>query len=564
MEKNLSTLEKNLSKIIPYNPDLAEKIRKHNFADEVRLQLINSESGDVNLIYNGVALHDLKNPQQEAFSIFKQNTNSSSISLILGFGLGYLFKRAVISSKGKIIIYEPNLDILRFTLEVADFSQDMDFKRVYFANTKEELIKALNAAYEYKSSINLYALTSGLMLYKNELEELKAFLPDIIANMELNFQTLFKNSYLWASQGVQNIPHFLKNYSIDSLRGRFENKPAVIVSSGPSLDKSIEVLKANRDKYLIFCVANAYKTLVKHDIKPDFLVFVEANEITNQVKYLDTSGLNFIVHSVANNFIYKLDALRKFVFYCNNDLMTRWLSDITGLSAKDYENKGTVSYCAMNSAYVMGCNPIILVGQDLAYTDNKCYSSESSFGALKCTHDNNTNKFRLEVDNIQEFIKYYVNEKYCIKGRALLDQGYSDLNPDETYLIHSDGKLFTLKEFIEMKLDELNQSITFVKGQNGQMMPSDSNYAGFVQYFEEFAYEKRLHSPELELYNASVGGAQINGFENLSLEDEAKNLSPINFNLDFILVDAISKFSDPVKNHSGLIISRLKELVADI
>lgn len=168
------------------------------------------------------------------------------------------------------------------------------------------------------------------------------------------------------------------------------------------------------------------------------------------------------------------------------------------------------------------------------------------------------------MDNIQEFIKYYVNEKYCIKGRALLDQGYSDLNPDETYLIHSDGKLFTLKEFIEMKLDELNQSITFVKGQNGQMMPSDSNYAGFVQYFEEFAYEKRLHSPELELYNASVGGAQINGFENLSLEDEAKNLSPINFNLDFILVDAISKFSDPVKNHSGLIISRLKELVADI
>ena len=68
--------------------------------------------------------------------------------------------------------------------------------------------------------------------------------------------------------------------------------------------------------------------------------------------------------------------------YSHNDLFSRWLANIADFSIEDYIIKGSGSYCALFSAYMAGCNPIIFAGQDLAYSDGKCYSSDSAFSAL--------------------------------------------------------------------------------------------------------------------------------------------------------------------------------------
>ena len=54
-------------------------------------------------------------------------------------------------------------------------------------------------------------------------------------------------------------------------------------------------------------------------------------------------------------------------------------SEICGENIEEYWSKGTVSYNALNSARILGCSKIILVGQDLAYIEGQCYSKNSAY-----------------------------------------------------------------------------------------------------------------------------------------------------------------------------------------
>jgi hypothetical protein len=59
------------------------------------------------------------------------------------------------------------------------------------------------------------------------------------------------------------------------LKDYYKGKPAVIISAGPSLNKNIDLVEKNRDKFVVFCVSTALKAAVKHNIIPDFVCFIE-------------------------------------------------------------------------------------------------------------------------------------------------------------------------------------------------------------------------------------------------------------------------------------------------
>ena len=54
----------------------------------------------------------------------------------------------------------------------------------------------------------------------------------------------------------------------------------------------------------------------------------------------------------------------------------------------------------------------------------------------------------------------------------------------------------------------------FVKGITGEMLPTESVYAAFVAPLEEFTAKFN----DRKYINTSLVGAQLNGFENMSLE----------------------------------------------
>ncbi|MDD3013270.1 MAG: DUF115 domain-containing protein [Candidatus Gastranaerophilales bacterium] len=533
----MSLLENNISGIRKYNPKLANKICIHEFSKNVSFELVNTKSADVNLIYNGISVHDEESPQNEAINVLNQinNITDDSITILMGLGLGYLFKRAYLNNKNKIIIFEPNLDILKFTLEVVDFSAELADERIFITNTRTELVKFLESVHSFKASVNLYSLPSSNKLYPQEIETLKNELPAIISHIEGNYVCLFNKSYPWATEGMKNLPDLIDSHNIDSLRNKFKSKPAIVVSSGPSLDKNIEYLKKYRDKIIIFCVANAYKTLIKHNIKPDFINFIEVLDNSAVIKDMDLSNTYQIVQTIANNKVLKLNVKKRFVFYCHNDIVSRWISSITGFSVCDYENKGTVSYSSMYSAYMLGCSPIVLIGQDLAYVNGECYSSDSAFGkAYKCVKDENNGNYKLIIEDTQKFTDYCDPVRKTLSKREL--------------------------ENLAQKIADF--PIAFVKGQNGDMIPTNPNYASFIRFFEEFAYDNCDSS--LELINSSTGGAEISGYKNMRLNEVLENLPILETTVEKIIEDSLSEYINPAKENLTKIQENLNQLIEDI
>ncbi len=536
----MSVFENNISQIRKYNPILADKIINHIFDENVTFEFAEAESGDTNLLYKGILVHDSSDPQKEAMNIFNQlkDTSESSVTILIGLGLGYLFKRLTLSSKGNIIIYEPNLDFLRFTLEVVDFSQEFASKKVFVANSKTELIKFLDGVYSYQAVLNLAGLGSCHTLYSEFVKDLQLETEKIKNHLESNYLCLFEKSYEWVKEGVKNLPILKQSNNVDVLKNTFRDIPAVVVSSGPSLDETVQTLAKYKDNVIIFAVGNSYKTLAKYGIKPDFINFIEVYDNTNQLKGLDISDINLIAQPIANNNVFKLNWKNKYVFYSNNDIFAKWLAGIADFSIAGYENKGNVSYCAMYSAYMMGCNPIINLGLDLAFTDGKCYSSNSPYSGLKLLKgkkEKNGGKYYVKIEDKEEFLKHYRSDNSALSDEALLTR----------------------------KRQELMNGLTFVKGQDGGLIPSNINYESFIKFFEQFAYDKS-NNTDLKIYNASPGGANINGFDNINPEEKFASMFKINLDIA-AMTDKISGIaSNPVKDSYDEIKCNIKLMIEDI
>ena len=63
---------------------------------------------------------------------------------------------------------------------------------------------------------------------------------------------------------------FHKNFEIDN------NKTALVIGAGPSLEESIKFLKENNDNIFIISTDTSYPTLLKHKIIPQVVVSIDA------------------------------------------------------------------------------------------------------------------------------------------------------------------------------------------------------------------------------------------------------------------------------------------------
>ena len=583
MEKTI--LEKNLEQISRYNEKLAKKIAELNQLEH-SFELLEAKSGDVNLSYNGILLHDDIDPQEEAYNIFcnLSDNNKSSINVLFGLGIGYIFKSFAQRSKGKIILLEPNLDILRIALEIIDFSEDLSKDSIIIVDSTGDLEKYIEKLYFADANINLIShkaegfkshfLSSYANLNPEILAELRVKIEFIKGLYESNYNNLFKNCLDWTIAGIENIPEVLNHNEVEALRNKFFGKPAVIISAGPSLDKNIDILKEYQDKAVMFCVGTALKTANRHGIKPDFLTIVEHNNCTGQVSGVDTSDMNMILMPFTHEKFHKIPTKRKFNFYPKNDFTAIWLAKHLEISLDDYYNKGTVSMCALFSAVILGCNPIILIGQDLAYSDGRCYSKESAYHDLKCIKNESTGKFEISVDNYENYIQAVQpnfqaesnNPKEIAEIKYWTDHLKSKFTEEELVNFEAKSKTDQLielnhalgKMIVETKLANLLENLYFVKGQNGEMLPTEAGYAIFISYFEQVAREL---GNKVKFINSTENGAFLEGFEYIPLKSALDNHAQNSFDVESIIFESVKSGRNLLKVKGKTILNEIDKTI---
>lgn len=492
------TLDKNLECIEKYNPKLAQVIANLPYLTN-NIQLIETNLKEPNLTFNGKPLHSQNGAEMEAQNVFAQTKNSPlSMHIIFGIGLGHLFKEFCTRSKGVVLLFEPNLEILRVTLELVDFTKELSQKNVLVVSDIQSFKEAFRIKYMYNAQTTFTYLGAYKDIYADKMTDFLKQIEMIIGGCIAEYTTLKQQADRSISMVLENLPFTLEEIPLFEFKDIYKRKTALIVSAGPSLDLNIETIKKNRDKVVIFCVGTAFKALMSKGITPDFVNMIEINDCSSQVKGFDLSNINFILEPYTNTSIHALKTAKKILFPTVSSHANDYWAKLTGIDISKYVAKGTVSYAALFSAKVMGCSKMILVGQDLAYVNNKCYSDGAAYSQLAYEINPETNKPEFKIKDHDKYIESLLPEENVL--------------PKDVY-----------EGFSDYKIKNLTDTLYYVKGINGEMLPTQGGYATFIEHFNEFA----RFNPDLDLINSSMIGAQIDRFKNIPLAEALEGESVV-------------------------------------
>ena len=484
----------NIESLKVKNPNLAQKILLHCFNEAP--QLI-QKNNFYNISYKNKLLHNEINPLQEAIEIFNNAENTPvTIHIIYGLGLGYLFQYSANNSKGTVILYEPDLNILKLAFTLVDFSKDILKDNVYITNNQEDLEQIIYTKSNTKNTPLLLSTSGCRDLNEADFNNFTILLQRTIGRFNLDLQYTKERFFNLTKSLIYNIPTLINETPLTAIRNLYNGKTAVVVSAGPTLDRNIETLKKYRNRFILITVGAAAKTLITNNLEPDFLCSIENYDSSKQLQGLDFSNVYLVTEPYSNATIRSLNFKHTFSHVSKNMPVNFIWQQLTDINIDEYASKGTVSYTALNTARILGCTKIILVGQDLAYIEGQCYSKDSAYKDLKCELNKSTNKYEIVAENFENYMNALSN--------------LTDIN------LRKDAAIRRLKS--------LNDSLYYVKGINGAMIPTESVYAAFIQPLTEFTQK---YSENIEYINTSLVGAQIDGFTNMSLEDAIKNNNEI-------------------------------------
>lgn len=321
----------------------------------------------------------------EANGWFKTIDNDHvGVLYVYGIGLGYYYEAAVewlhADYKRVLVFLEDDLAVLRKFLETEraeNLLQDAQVHIVY--------IKDASAIKEGLSSIfwNVAlakAQTSALQFYQRSKAEMYNLLSHEIAySSELKKSTVeeyldcgtayFMNCY-------RNIHYLAEDYMGSHLYGKFEKIPAIICGAGPSLEKNMHLLKQLKDRALIFAGGSAINILNGASIQPHLCAAIDPNEAQNvRLSNAQTYEVPFFYrHRLGHSAFKTIHGPRLFLTGSGGYDIAQYFEAKLNIESDDLdEGRNVINFC-MEIAKRLGCDPIIFVGTDLAFTDCKTYS----------------------------------------------------------------------------------------------------------------------------------------------------------------------------------------------
>lgn len=236
-----------------------------------------------------------------------------------------------------------------------------------------------------------------LITITNEIESFRK--QKIIDNNTIN-----KFSEKWFKLFISNFKYTLGSTIINDLKDIMKDKPAIIVSAGPSLEKNISLLKECKDNFIIISGGRTLKSLSNIGVKPDFIGVIDSGEVSYDLTkdYINTDTPLLFTNTTHE----KILANHKGKKIYNGATMD-FIGYATGKQVEGMSTGGSIAHTCTEFAAYLGCNPIIFIGQDLAYTNDKLHANIA---------ENNDKYKKLEKINIKNSI--FVDDIYGNKVRT--------------------------------------------------------------------------------------------------------------------------------------------------
>ena len=179
---------------------------------------------------------------------------------------------------------------------------------------------------------------------------------------------------------VKNLRRLPTSFYVNEMKGAFSGIPAIICGAGPSLASSFEELKKNEGRALIFAGGSAIAALAKQGISPHFALAIDPNaDELERLKSCNIQAPLLFTLRLLSDALVLAKGPTGYVRSAFASASELWLHEAMGLEGaligEDLPlEASSVTLFAVAVAVHFGCNPIILDGVDLAYTEGKRYA----------------------------------------------------------------------------------------------------------------------------------------------------------------------------------------------
>lgn len=335
--------------------------------------------------------------------LWGKSLNQSSFNMLFVYGIGlgyyYAYMKTWLEStpRGFLFFLEDDLEIIRAFLETelaTVFLNDPRVRLFYFDPESED----------DRNTFNLLGMLA--VLEKREKTALKAYreyksklFAEFSGKLDYYCQSIADvvNEYIQFSLGFQK--NFFENvfelpgaYSASKIFESFKNVPAIICGAGPSLAKNIDLLKQLTDKALIIAGGTSINALNAKSFNPHFGAGIDPNpfQYTRLIANQAFETPFFYRSRILNSALKTVHGDHLYVSGTGGHFVSEWFEKKLGIENYSLEEGHNVVNMSVSLAKALGCNPIILVGVDLAYTDNENYSPGIQAHAI---HDRKSNFF---------------------------------------------------------------------------------------------------------------------------------------------------------------------------
>ena len=375
-----------------------QMLQKHNPVFFVNLQLfadfLNQKVRKQDVIYQKNRLYFSyeqnyyqlygRNPKEEAERLCKK-IDFHKENLIVVFGLGniellqYLYKKT--DPGTKITVFEPNLDVLVYCLKNYNLSDYISSPKFGFLFGNDEMLTRQIITYFTGSWENLVQNLQVVSLpnyyvYQEFQQRIMHIISEKIQHVLLTLGNSLDDMLDGLDNHYKNIDASINANSYEEFSQKFKGYPAIIVASGPSLDKNISELTKAIGKALIISCDASYTTCIKNGVKPDAIACIERGVATYNAFFKDRTfhdGLVLVGPSLLWPELHEKFPGKQLLFAKNYVGLEGWW-DQHFENSKFIDMGHSCATAAFAFAREAGCDPIILIGQDLAFTDDKRHS----------------------------------------------------------------------------------------------------------------------------------------------------------------------------------------------
>jgi len=460
-----------------------------SMVDTSGLSLCPAANGEQNLLDSRQKpkqyLHSRKNPSKEAKEWSQEIIAANpSFLVIFGIGLGWHWKALLPwlqkRPSRRLIVLEDDLAVISYFLQsplAAAFFSDPQSTLLYI-NGEEEKKQAFQIlSWNSYKELSACIASPAYRRYRNDLFD---HLFTELTTKEIDTASVLDEFFTFGEDHLHNFGRnaFLwkKSKNASSLFGAFKGMPAIVVGAGPSLDHEIDLLKTASSNALILSGGSSIGALLQSGVIPHFAATVDPNPA--QYLRLRQSQAFCLPTFYRSRALYEgLMNQKGPLFYLRGGdgyPIVEWFEEQLGIDGPILDGGNSVSNMILEIAHALGCDPIIMVGYDLAYSGGNLYSkhiTESLSAKESAKFSGSTRgelitgkglegsvltevKWMIEAKWIEEFQKRHPESSIintAMEGLAL--NGISTMRLEEALSLHCKERLDT-EAFSHLAIEE--------------------------------------------------------------------------------------------------------------